>query len=809
MKISVITPCWNAVDCIEKSIQSVLKQDYDDWEHIVIDGASTDGTQDVLKKYSHLKWISEPDGGQVDAMNKGFERSTGDVVVYLNADDYFYEGAFSAAVKAFKKDTVIVFGKVDVYDGKNDCWWENDPKTDLRSMLRHWELNAFCYNPVGYFYKKEIQTDIALNTLNDDKHDLEFLLLVAQKYPKGIQKSNHKFGVYNDTVDTKTARNQQSMQYWRNENFSFIDDIIADMDSDFVEAYNADRACGYQLQTHWTIKDTLKRGDADRFYKAGEIIPFPCDEHQLNHVTMFSERSHLLAKRDAVVCILSAGKVGTQSLAHSLRASFGSTHAYPVYDLHLFDPSNNIQERLTPRRNGDVAHRATSTAVHACWDKHCKDINWKFIAGVREPISWMISAYFQNNETGMITSSDDFFEKCTGMWKWISGYFDLIYKRQIGVDIYDYEFDKDRKYGIVQKDNVEILLYRLESLSATCTDFVGEFLGIRNFHLKKANEASKKSYAKNYSKTLKILEKSFSQEQLKDIYEHPFVKHFYTDAEIEKFYKKWSQKKTLSCSSTDSDSSKKTDNELFPYQKRFLDALEEQVPVVDKRILEIGSDPQFAIGRQLLNDGAGAVQCSNMIDYTANLQNHHCKGLDFMCCDGRRLPFEDGEFDLVIGCALLEHINDVDLFFSELNRVLKPGGKAFMHGEPLWHSAKGHHLYLVRDGMDYRFNEESNPVPDFAHITHTADELYDVLRADEIPSSHAKDIVKFIYETDLMSRNSAKLIRGCFDEHFETISDIRFPKTPLPKTVATALTDAEEVGDNLQVASLILFGEKI
>jgi glycosyltransferase involved in cell wall biosynthesis len=87
--ISVITPVLDGERFIEDAIRSVLRQEYKRFEHVVVDGGSTDGTVEILKRYPHLRWVSEPDRGQSDAMNKGFDLSSGEVVVYLNADDYF------------------------------------------------------------------------------------------------------------------------------------------------------------------------------------------------------------------------------------------------------------------------------------------------------------------------------------------------------------------------------------------------------------------------------------------------------------------------------------------------------------------------------------------------------------------------------------------------------------------------------------------------------------------------------------------------------------------------------------------------
>ena len=98
--VSVVTPSLNQAAYIEEAILSVRKQDYPRIEHIVVDGGSTDGTLEILGRYRHLLWSSEPDEGQADALNKGFARARGTVLGWLNADDRYLPGAVSAAVAA-------------------------------------------------------------------------------------------------------------------------------------------------------------------------------------------------------------------------------------------------------------------------------------------------------------------------------------------------------------------------------------------------------------------------------------------------------------------------------------------------------------------------------------------------------------------------------------------------------------------------------------------------------------------------------------------------------------------------------------
>ena len=101
MKISVITACLNRREFIGAAIESVLAQNYPDFEHWIIDGGSSDGTQEVLRRYPHLNVLSEPDRGVYDAWNKGIDRANGDVIAILNSDDVYAAGAFHKCARLF------------------------------------------------------------------------------------------------------------------------------------------------------------------------------------------------------------------------------------------------------------------------------------------------------------------------------------------------------------------------------------------------------------------------------------------------------------------------------------------------------------------------------------------------------------------------------------------------------------------------------------------------------------------------------------------------------------------------------------
>ncbi|WP_426092464.1 glycosyltransferase family 2 protein [Flavobacterium sp. DSR3-2] len=108
MRITIITVCYNRVFTIEKAIQSVLKQNYPNIEYIIIDGNSTDGTKVIISSYGDRisQYISEPDKGMYDAINKGFKMATGDVIGLMHSDDEFYDDdAISKIAASFKQDT--------------------------------------------------------------------------------------------------------------------------------------------------------------------------------------------------------------------------------------------------------------------------------------------------------------------------------------------------------------------------------------------------------------------------------------------------------------------------------------------------------------------------------------------------------------------------------------------------------------------------------------------------------------------------------------------------------------------------------
>jgi glycosyltransferase involved in cell wall biosynthesis len=157
-RLTVITPSYNQAAFLEKTIRSVLDQGYENLEYFVVDGGSTDGSVDILRRYDERLswWVSEPDEGQTDAINKGLRRATGEVVAYVNSDDYYLPGAFDHVV-ALLEDTgapwAIGAAREEEADGTVTGHWVPALPTKGR---HYWLLDPWGYPQPAAFWRREL-----------------------------------------------------------------------------------------------------------------------------------------------------------------------------------------------------------------------------------------------------------------------------------------------------------------------------------------------------------------------------------------------------------------------------------------------------------------------------------------------------------------------------------------------------------------------------------------------------------------------------------------------------------------------------
>lgn len=184
-KISVITPSFNQAHFIERTIQSVLSQNYLCLEYIVIDGASTDNTLKLLGKYqTQLTWISEPDRGQTEAINKGLKLATGDIVCWLNADDEFMPGALHWVAAYFSQhpEAMLVYGQAEAIDetGRFYGYRGNIRPTNHEELVT---LGDFIVQPAAFWRAKLLAEVGLLDESLTYCMDYEYWLRVSCKYP--------------------------------------------------------------------------------------------------------------------------------------------------------------------------------------------------------------------------------------------------------------------------------------------------------------------------------------------------------------------------------------------------------------------------------------------------------------------------------------------------------------------------------------------------------------------------------------------------------------------------------------------------
>lgn len=182
--VSIVTPSYNQGRFIRDTILSVKNQDYPNVEHIVVDGGSTDNTLEILRKYEkeyNLKWISEPDEGQSDAVNKGFKMAKGAVIGWLNSDDiYLSDDAISDIVMAFNKNPDI-----GVIYGDNIYFSEHYEFLGLRKVFNlgyNQLVIGIIPSEPACFFRRKVTEKYELNKQLQFRMDSDFWIRIAHDF---------------------------------------------------------------------------------------------------------------------------------------------------------------------------------------------------------------------------------------------------------------------------------------------------------------------------------------------------------------------------------------------------------------------------------------------------------------------------------------------------------------------------------------------------------------------------------------------------------------------------------------------------
>lgn len=222
--ISIITPVYNAAAYIESCMQSVADQRFDGLEHLIMDAASTDGTVEKIKNFAsnhpHIRWISEKDTGQSNAMNKGIGLAKNPVISFLNADDRYEPGALAFAHTFFKTASPETFlvGDCRVLRENGDLYMINQPYPfdPVAFMLDY----TFPYNPSAYFYHKSIHGRVGLYDESDHyTMDIDFIFRMMRMTK--VEYVNRILGQYVMVSNSKTMTEMSSGRNIENLNTVF------------------------------------------------------------------------------------------------------------------------------------------------------------------------------------------------------------------------------------------------------------------------------------------------------------------------------------------------------------------------------------------------------------------------------------------------------------------------------------------------------------------------------------------------------------------------------------------------------------
>ncbi|QWV95074.1 glycosyltransferase [Geomonas oryzisoli] len=210
VRLSVITPVFNCARFIEFCLENVMRQECPEVEHVIVDGGSTDGTVAIIERYAalhdHIRYVSERDEGQSHAMNKGIAMARGEIVGFLNADDYYEPGALREVLTQWDglPEPSLLVGNCNVWDDDGKLWFVSRPAgISLNNLLLGRYVEAFPMNPAAYFYHKSLHLRVGPYRVEEHAAmDLHFIFRAVQH--AHVTYRDRTWGNYRYLEGTKT-----------------------------------------------------------------------------------------------------------------------------------------------------------------------------------------------------------------------------------------------------------------------------------------------------------------------------------------------------------------------------------------------------------------------------------------------------------------------------------------------------------------------------------------------------------------------------------------------------------------------------
>lgn len=213
--ISIVTPSFNQGNFIEDTIRSVLEQDYPNVEHIVIDGGSTDNTLEILHRYDgRIRWLSEPDEGQADAINKGLQMANGQILAYLNSDDSYLPGALKIVAESFAThpEVGLVYGDCYAVDQQGQQYGliKGRPFHVQRMIMR----GEFVPQQAAFWSRRAMELVGVFDSSLHFCMDHDFFIRIGQRFPAlyiAQPLANFRFHADSKTVSREEKHWRESM----------------------------------------------------------------------------------------------------------------------------------------------------------------------------------------------------------------------------------------------------------------------------------------------------------------------------------------------------------------------------------------------------------------------------------------------------------------------------------------------------------------------------------------------------------------------------------------------------------------------
>ena len=454
--VTIITVAYNAEDAIEKTIQNIIAQTYPNIEYIIIDGGSTDGSLDIIKKYDDKisYWVSEPDDGIYHAMNKAIDIATGEWVNFMNAGDIFVDdNVVLNFIKQIKDTSDICYGSRYVHRGEVATLEETTDIKDFYYKMPFGHQAAFVKNTLLKKYKfdtsyklsadydffiKSYRNNSAFQNLNfpisnfyvgglSYQFKLKSLLETLKVLSDYTDEATVKKSIYYKLLKNMITKDKDSMaNVFIRDNKSSLEFTIQPKSKDVQISFYLFKD-NKKIDTQWYSNSFSYKLDKKIFgngrYRVQYFIinnqeenPGKAEKKETGYsefidictpinptektfllptddLNNYPDKKFCIAEEEHPIMIFQVGKVGSSTMAKSLK---NNVKNLPVYQIHNIETA----EKLLKKENalgykGGFYHFTTGNTLKSVIQKN-PEIRWKVIVGVREPIKRWVSDIFQN-----------------------------------------------------------------------------------------------------------------------------------------------------------------------------------------------------------------------------------------------------------------------------------------------------------------------------------------------------------------------------------------------------------------------------